>query len=86
MTDDLTSLSNENSSALAKRMDWPIEYAEGYIAGQSCRRYGERLANHYMVGLDNFAVGFRTGYFERPNSFGKAERRRAFLNFDVRAK
>jgi hypothetical protein len=84
MTDDLALLPNEKASALAKQMGWPIEYAEGYIAGQSCRRHGKRLASHFMVGLDNFALGFRTGYFERPNSFGKAELRRAFLNLDVK--
>ncbi len=66
MNDKVTFLSQEKAAMLAEQMNWPLAFAEGYIAGQSERWRGNPLSSYVTVGTDHFARGFRAGYFERP--------------------
>ena len=53
------------SKVLAKQNGWSRIYAEGYAAGETFRRQGQTLQSYAMVGIDEWALGFRAGYFER---------------------
>lgn len=65
--DNVRSLTEEKYTALSELNNWPIEFAEGYIAGQTERRRGNPLSSYIMTGMDQYALGFRTGYFNRSN-------------------
>ena len=65
--DNVRSLTEEKYTALSVQNDWPIEFAEGYIAGQTERRRGKPLSCYIMTGMDQYARGFRAGYFNRSN-------------------
>jgi len=60
-------LSEEKYTALSEQNDWPLAFAEGYIAGQSARWRGTPPSSYVVVGVDQYALGFRAGYFERLN-------------------
>ena len=67
MNDNVTFLSDQKAAAIAQQMGWSLAFAEGYIAGQSERWSGNLPSSYAMVGVDDYACGFRAGYFERPN-------------------
>ena len=58
-------LSEQKSRALAEKNGWSVEFAEGFIKGEYSRRCGARLSAYGTVGLDDYCLGFRAGYFER---------------------
>jgi len=60
-------LSEQKSRALAEKNGWSLEFAEGYLKGEYSRRCGARLSAYGTVGLDDYCLGFRAGYFERQN-------------------
>jgi hypothetical protein len=53
--------------ALAEEYGWSLHYAEGFLKGKYSRRSGARLSPYAMVGLDDYCLGFRAGYFEHQN-------------------
>ncbi len=55
----------QKSKTLADANGWSRAYAEGFLKGKYSRRSGARLSSYGMVGLDEFCLGFRAGYFER---------------------
>ncbi len=59
---------NVNSEVLAESNDWSLEKAEGFLEGEASRRRGVQPSLYYMVGLDDYCLGFRAGYFERQGS------------------
>ena len=60
-------LSDQKSRALAEKNGWSLEFAEGFLKGEYSRRCGARLSAYGTVGLDDYCLGFRAGYFERQN-------------------
>ena len=58
-------LSEQISRALAEKNGWSLEFAEGYLKGEYSRRCGTRLSAYGSVGLDDYCLGFRAGYFVR---------------------
>ena len=60
-------LSEEKSKLLAERNGWPLAYAQGNVEGEIARHSGKAISRHAMVGIDDYAQGFRAGYFERQN-------------------
>lgn len=64
--------SREKSKVLAEQNGWTLARAEGYIDGERARKRGTALAKYVLVGIDDYCVGFRAGYFAtartRPNS------------------
>jgi hypothetical protein len=61
-------LSDEKSKVLAEQNGWSRAYADGYVAGETLRRQREeRLPLFAMVGIDEWARGFRAGFFTRQN-------------------
>lgn len=58
-------LSEEKSKILADQHEWSIARAQGYIAGEASRRRDDVPSTYELVGIDDYAVGFRAGYFVR---------------------
>lgn len=63
--DDVKILTEQKSKALAEKNGWSLEFAEGYLKGEYTRRSSAKLSSYAMVGLDDFCMGFRAGYFGR---------------------
>ena len=61
-------LSEEKLKILAERHGWSIARAEGYVEGETFRRRGEAPSSYRLVGIDDYALGFRAGYFLRQDS------------------
>lgn len=68
-------LSEEKIRVLAERNGWSPAYAEGYVDGESFRRRGSTPSKYAQVGIDEYPLGFRAGYYERrkPDLTGTAK-------------
>jgi hypothetical protein len=53
------------SSVVAEKNGWSVDFAEGYLRGESSRRRSIKLSSYALVGLDDYCLGLRAGYFER---------------------
>ena len=60
-------LSTERSKQLAEQNGWSLAYAQGNVDGETSRRLGKAPALHAVVGIDEYSLGFRAGFFERQN-------------------
>jgi hypothetical protein len=60
-------LSTEKSKALAEQNGWSLDHARGFVDGETCRRLGRTPPRSVVIGIDNYSLGFRAGYFERHN-------------------
>jgi len=58
-------MSKEKSKMLAKQNGWSLARAEGFVDGERCRRLGLKPSTYTQVGIDEFSLGFREGYYER---------------------
>ena len=65
--DRVESLLNQQSKALAKENGWSLDFAEGFLKGEYSRRSGGKLSAYATVGLNDYCLGFRAGYFVRRN-------------------
>jgi hypothetical protein len=61
-------LIKQNSGILAQQNDWSTAYAEGYLEGRYHQRLGKPLGTYVGVGIDDYPLGYRAGYFERKNA------------------
>ena len=57
---------------LAKQKGWSFPYADGYLDGVDYRRRRMKPSHYLLIGVDDYAKGFRAGY-----SQGKKEPRSA---------
>ena len=55
----------EKFRALAEANGWPLDHAKGYVDGETHRLRGKRPSNYVLIGLDDYCLGFRAGYYER---------------------
>jgi hypothetical protein len=60
-------LSREKAKVLAEKNRWSLAHAEGYVNGELFRRQGKRPPNYLVIGIDEYCLGFRAGYYERNN-------------------
>ena len=58
----------EKSRVLAERFGWPQESAEGYVDGEGFRRRRKDPPQYFLVGIDDYSLGFRAGYYGRTAS------------------
>ena len=63
----------KKSKALAEEMGWTLERAEGYVEGERYRRRRLALSEYQKVGIDEYALGFRAGYFKREELVSAAQ-------------
>jgi len=60
-------LSNEKFKVLAEVYGWSLDYAQGIVDGEISRLRGKKPSKHVLIGIDEYSLGFRAGYFERLN-------------------
>ena len=58
-------LTREKCLVLAERNGWSTERAKGYVDGETCRSRGKKPSKYVLIGIDEYSLGFRAGYFER---------------------
>ena len=68
----MTVLSEEEIKALAEKNEWSPMRQQGYLDGQNCRRLGTMPSKYAQVGIDEYCVGFRAGYYERRDAVSTA--------------
>jgi hypothetical protein len=61
-------LSEEKLKMLAEKHGWSIARAEGYVAGETSRRSGTVPSTYALVGIDDYCLGFRAGFFVRTSN------------------
>ena len=61
-------LTREKTKLLAEKNGWSLAHAEGYVDGQAYRRRGMPPSKHAQVGIDEYSLGFRAGYYDRKTS------------------
>jgi hypothetical protein len=72
----MTDSFREKFTVEAEEKDWSVARAQGYMEGVSSRRRGKSPSKYALVGIDEYCLGFRAGYFERrrPGSVSRADR------------
>ena len=60
-------LCKEKSKVLAEKNGWSLAHAEGYVDGEIFRRRGTTPSTYSQIGIDEYCLGFRAGYYERQN-------------------
>jgi len=60
-------LHEEKVKLLAEKNGWSLAHAEGYIEGETFRRRGMTPSRYAQIGIDEYSLGFRAGYYERQN-------------------
>ena len=61
-------LFDETLKMLAEKHGWSIARARGHIEGETFRRLGTVPSTYALVGIDDYGLGFRAGYFVRTSS------------------
>jgi len=59
------SSSLETAEVLARLYGWSADRARGYSDGIAYRVNGIQPSRYLLVGIDDYAVGFRAGYYKR---------------------
>ncbi|HTD89481.1 MAG TPA: hypothetical protein VK663_02375 [Burkholderiales bacterium] len=59
----LRSPSQEKYKILAQQNGWSPAYAQGYVEGELARISDTKPAHYAVVGIDEYCLGFRAGYF-----------------------
>jgi len=65
--DRMANLLKQQSKVLAEKNGWSLDFAEGFLKGEYARRSGIKLSTYATVGLTEYCLGFRAGYFVRRN-------------------
>ncbi len=55
----------EKVKVLAEKNGWSNSRAEGYVDGEIFRRRGKTPSKYVQIGIDEYCLGFRAGYYER---------------------
>ena len=63
---DTESLLQEETRLLVERYGCSPAYANGYADGKHSRVLGRSIGSYVRAGFDEYSLGFRAGYFERP--------------------
>jgi hypothetical protein len=58
-------LYKEKIKVVADRNGWSPTHAHGYVDGDIARRRGATPSKYAQVGIDEYCLGFREGYYER---------------------
>jgi hypothetical protein len=58
-------VSKEKFKVLAETHGWSHDHARGYVDGEAFRRQGRKPSKYLLVGIDEYCLGFRAGYYER---------------------
>jgi hypothetical protein len=65
-------LSKEKCKVLAEVNGWSPDYAKGYVDGEAYRLRGKMPSRQVQIGIDEYCLGFRAGFYERRNPLSAA--------------
>lgn len=65
--DNVNVLSKKKFQVLAERNGWSLERARGYVDGETFRLRAKMPSRYALIGIDEYSLGFRAGYYERRN-------------------
>ena len=71
--ENMNVLSNDSAKVLVEEMGWTLEQAEGYVEGERYRLGRLAPSEYHKVGIDEYALGFRAGYFKREEPVSAAQ-------------
>lgn len=57
----------------------PVAFLNGYADGQAARRNNQRLSAYLKVGIDDYARGYRAGFYARATPGLPSERPRRHI-------
>lgn len=60
-----TVTAKSNSDALETAYGWSPDRAKGHADGNAYRMRGTQPSKYMLVGIDEYALGFRAGYYNR---------------------
>ena len=63
--DNMNLLSKRRIKVLAEKNGWPLLRAEGYLDGEFFRRRGMAPSKYGQIGIGEYCLGFRAGYYDR---------------------
>ena len=58
-------LAEEKVKVLVEAHGWSPAFAEGYVEGETHRRRGTLPSKYAQVGIDEYCLGFRAGFYDR---------------------
>jgi hypothetical protein len=58
-------LCREEFKVLREKNGWSHDHAKGFVDGETFRRRGKAPSKLALIGIDEYWLGFRAGYFER---------------------
>lgn len=63
--DGMKVLADEKVRVLAEKNGWTVPRAQGFLDGEGARRRGQKPSRYAQVGIDEYSLGFRAGFYER---------------------
>ena len=63
--DNMKVLLEEKIKVLAEANSWSPVFAQGFLEGETARRRGTLPSKYAQIGIDQFCLGFRAGYYDR---------------------
>jgi len=70
--DNMRVLLEEKIKVLAEANSWSPVFAQGFLEGETARRRGTLPSKYAQIGIDQFCLGFRAGYYDRKNAGSSA--------------
>ncbi len=74
---------NETRDKIVSELNCTLEFAEGYLDGKMYRRHKMELSERFRDGMDDYAKGFRTGYYMEACSLESERTRETSAAVDV---
>ena len=71
--ENMNVLSNDSAKVLVEEMGWTLERAEGYVEGERYRLGRLAPSEYHKVGIDEYALGFRAGYYRHNEPVSAAQ-------------
>jgi hypothetical protein len=66
--------SDEKIKVLAEKNGWSQTQAKGFVDGEASRRRGTAPSKYAQVGIDEYSLAFRAGYYGREIPGSKPDR------------
>lgn len=73
----------ESRDRIAMELNCSLEFAEGYLDGKMYRRHKMELSERFRDSMDDYAKGFRTGYYMEACSLASEKPREVTAAVDV---
>lgn len=72
----MTTPTHDSSTTLADETGQTPDFKHGYVHGERSRQLNEVPPRYLILGIDDYAFGFRAGYFANVRSSPRAENAR----------